>query len=150
MIGKLATGGVVSEKFDVPKWDPQKILKCWEQYHGKLDSKWRTKFLSHPLVFEITEFHPTIIKYALEKNRRLETAIKHCVILRNAQDDAIENYDKGPWVSAHLTQKPYDPFFNEDSRNQFVCTKCNLKFSKSFKAMNVDPFEICRSCLDQE
>ena len=140
----------MSTKFNVPNWTPRKVLLFWESCYGDLDEKWRKDFLDSPITLEISTFHPELIKAAIKESRRLATIAKLCQFFQQQQDAAIENYDKGPWVSAHLSQKGQDPFYREDSKNQFLCIKCNLKYSKAFIAELDTPLDVCRNCEKQD
>jgi len=83
--------------------NPQTLLEFWEQIHGELKPKWRTKFLQHSAVKPILTFSSDQIKVAIRR------AVKLNDVLGDLKDQATrkEEFDR-----------KQNPFYDANSRNE--------------------------------
>ncbi len=83
--------------------NPQTLLEFWEQIHGELKPKWRTKFLQHSAVKAILTFSSDQIKVAIRRRVKLND------VLGDLKDQAKrkEQFDR-----------KQNPFYDANSRNE--------------------------------
>ena len=83
--------------------NPQTLLDFWEQIHGELKPKWRTKFLQHSAVKAILTFSSDQIKVAIRRRVKLND------VLGDLKDQAKrkEQFDR-----------KQNPFYDANSRNE--------------------------------
>lgn len=55
--------------------NPKTLLEFWEQIHGELKPKWRTKFLQHSAVKAILTFSSDQIKVAIRRRVKLNDVL---------------------------------------------------------------------------
>jgi len=83
--------------------NPQTLLEFWEQIHGELKPKWRTKFLQHSAIKAILTFSSDQIKVAIRRRVKLNDVLDDL----KDQSKRKEEFDR-----------KQNPFYDANSRNE--------------------------------
>jgi hypothetical protein len=142
--------------FSERPWTPQDVLNYWQEIHGILGPTWELKFLDNPLVKDMCLHHPSHIRKALKRSKKVEIALRHIITMEldNEKMTEIQLDERHPShafgiSNAHHGARRTDPFDPDDEELLFKCHNCNLKMNKTL--MMPDPLYsgLCLECSEK-